>query len=298
MIVTRHNPILGTLVEIALETDDRRLARDVDDDVVAEFDRWERILSIHDPHSEISRWKRREVDGCSPDLRRVLLEAIDWAERSDGAYTLSSGVVADLHRRTGLSGRVPTSEEYEWARHEMEQPILRIDDGEPVRLGNVTGLDLNAFAKGWIVDRAVERATARADIGITINAGGDLRRVSTDPLIVDLENPRRPYDNEPPVARISLTSGGLATTGLGRRSVLVGDELVSHIVDPRTGRPSRRHGSVTIVGPDAATADVLATICYLDDTAIALRRATDLGCGCVIVDLDGHISHNDLVVLT
>ena len=299
MIVSHHHPVLGTLVEIFVGVDDPDLAREVDHVVVSEMVRLEKIFSIFDEDSELSRWKRAEVTMCSPELRRALTEAIAWETSSDGAFTLSSKTWAKLANEAHSNPEASLESVQGEVARLMAIRRVEIVDGEPTRVGDVSDLDLNAFAKGWIVDRAVEHAIDQwPHLDLTVNAGGDLRRVSTSPLVVALENPLRPYDNEPPIACLELVSGGIATSGPSRRSVKVGEHSVSHIIDPRTGRPAAGHGSVTVTAPDAATADVLATICYLDSTERALQRAAQHGCGCVVVGLEGRISHNALVVVT
>lgn len=297
-IVFRHHPIIGTFVEIAVFADGD-VAEELDRLIIDEMTRLEGILSAFDPKSELSRWKRGEVEVCSPELQRILVEANEWERRSSGAFTTRSGLFTDLYRRAATDGRLPSDDEIDLVVRRAGEPAYDIVEGRLHARQNCEGLNLNAFAKGWIVDRASDLARSRhGDVAIVVDAGGDLRYEGHDELIVGVENPLRPYDNEPPLARIRLTTGGLATSGGARRGVQVDGTWISHLVDPRTGRPVDQHASITIVAPDTATADVVATICSAMSPPEALEFATSADCGCVVVDHQGRLSHNDLVFLT
>ena len=64
----------------------------------------------------------------------------------------------------------------------------------------------------------------------------------------------------PPIARLSMTSGGVATSGDYRNVRRVGSRVVSHVIDPRTGYPIDHDlASATVIAPTCAEADGLAT---------------------------------------
>jgi thiamine biosynthesis lipoprotein len=121
-------------------------------------------------------------------------------------------------------------------------------------------MNLNAIAKGWIVDAAVSVAMEDpAATGITVNAGGDIVHRSAEALVIGIEDPRRPYDNVPPLARIRLEAGALATSGTTRRGWEIGGRWYSHVIDPRSGWPVRTTCQASVVADDAAAADAIAT---------------------------------------
>jgi thiamine biosynthesis lipoprotein len=74
---------------------------------------------------------------------------------------------------------------------------------------------------------------------------------------------------------LRLTDQAVATSGHYRRFVMVGDRKVSHILDPRTGMSNEQVSSVTIIAPDAMTADAMTKpVCLLpEDRAISLIEA-------------------------
>ncbi len=76
---------------------------------------------------------------------------------------------------------------------------------------------------------------------------------------------------------IALDGGSLATSGASERSYEIEGGMVAHIVDPRTGRPLHRPGSVTVWHEDALTADILSTALYVLGPKAGLRHADEHG---------------------
>ena len=74
-----------------------------------------------------------------------------------------------------------------------------------------------------------------------------------------MADPHAPAENMPPIAVVRLRGEALATSGGYRRGFEMGGHTVSHILDPRTGRPARQVASASVVAPDCATADALST---------------------------------------
>ena len=86
-----------------------------------------------------------------------------------------------------------------------------------------------------------------------------------------------PELREEPVARLRLSAGSVATSGNSERAVVVDGERLGHILDPRSGRPAPDFGSVTVLAPDATTADAAATAVFVlgPDAGLAWARAQE-----------------------
>jgi thiamine biosynthesis lipoprotein len=72
---------------------------------------------------------------------------------------------------------------------------------------------------------------------------------------------------------VSIDYGSIATTGNSERGIVVDGALCSHVIDPRTGRPVRDFGSVTVWADDATSADALSTGLYVMGPRAALEWA-------------------------
>ena len=143
--------------------------------------------------------------------------------------------------------------------------------------GRVPDVDLDGIAKGYVVDRALAAVTGTSRA--LVNLGGDLACRGT--FTVAIEDPATPYDNAPPLTRVTITDRALATSGTARRGL--------HIRDPRTGRPAEV-ASVTLVAPDAMTADALATIVGILPPDEACELAEQYGAACLVVTPAGPVT--------
>lgn len=65
------------------------------------------------------------------------------------------------------------------------------------------------------------------------------------------------------LGRIDLRNRALGTSGSGRQFIHYRGRRLSHILDPRTGRPAEGVWSATVVAPTAAQADALGTACFV-----------------------------------
>ena len=116
-------------------------------------------------------------------------------------------------------------------------------------------LDPSGFVKGWAVDGAARRLEAAGAQRFYVNAGGDVvARGRPEPARRWRVGVRHPEELERVSAVLEVEDLAVATSGEYERG--------AHIVDPHTGAPPAGLLSVTIVGPDLATADAYATAAF------------------------------------
>ena len=124
-----------------------------------------------------------------------------------------------------------------------------------VRAGASRQLDPSGLVKGWSVDRAAALLDAAGATSYAVNAGGDIRlRGGAQPETVWRVGIQHPLERDRVAAVIETRDLAVATSGAYER----GD----HVIDPHTGRPPAGVLSVTITGPDLATADAYATSAF------------------------------------
>jgi FAD:protein FMN transferase len=107
-------------------------------------------------------------------------------------------------------------------------------------------LDPSGYVKGWAVERAAVFGRGR----FLIDAGGDVVLRGTWRAGI-----RHPFERDKLAAAITVSDCAVATSGAYERG--------PHILDPRTGRPATGLDSVTVIGPDLATADAYATAAFV-----------------------------------
>jgi thiamine biosynthesis lipoprotein len=214
-----------------------------------------RLLEAHDrlsrflPDSELCQLNAdpRESVPVSP----LLLEVADAAGRagllSDGL--VDATLVGEIERagyRESLvedrdrpvPGRLPASDSRQPASASPDCGWRRIAvDRERGTVTRPPGLEIDSggIAKGLLADLVGEALSGYADYAI--DCCGDIRVGGTS------QRPRRALVADPaggePLHELSVIDGGVATSGIARRS-WVGEDGVSahHLLDPATGRPA------------------------------------------------------------
>jgi FAD:protein FMN transferase len=134
--------------------------------------------------------------------------------------------------------------------------------------------------KGLFADLAAR--TLAGNESFAIDCGGDLRLGGSLDRVVRVESP---FDDAI-LHEYSLRSGGVATSGIGRRSWLdASGAPAHHVLDAATGRPAFTGiVQVTALAPTALGAEVLAKAALLSGPAAARRW---LAHGGVVVFDDG-----------
>lgn len=125
-------------------------------------------------------------------------------------------------------------------------------------------LDFNAIAQGYSVD-LIAALLEEADIqNYLVELGGEIRVLGKNEKgkawRLGIEQPVEQEGTSGLSAIIELSAGALATSGSYKRYYEQDGIRYSHTIDPHLGHPVRHNLlSVSVVAPDCATADALAT---------------------------------------
>jgi thiamine biosynthesis lipoprotein len=116
-------------------------------------------------------------------------------------------------------------------------------------------LDPSGLVKGWSVDAAAELLDGRGLRNYAVNAGGDMRvRGGALPEPLWTIGIQHPIERDGVAAVLDASDLAIATSAAYARG--------EHVLDPHTRRPPQDVLSVTITGPDLATADAYATAAF------------------------------------
>ncbi len=260
----RLEPVLGTRLDVSIGAS-RRRADPALRTLLAEIDRLERIFSIFDAGSELSRWKRGELPaGPSAELTAVLVRSADWHRLTNGAFNPSVGQITQRWREAELRNQLPGDDELA-SLAATTLPYV-VSDGHVTQIAPCDAIDMNAFAKGVIIDVAAQTAWhAHTVDSLLINLGGDLVHRGAGGADVTIEHPDR---RRGAAARLRIDNCSVATSGSSWRGVTVGGRWLGHVIDPRTAKPVHTVTSATVVAHDVATADVLATALMVDGEGV------------------------------
>jgi thiamine biosynthesis lipoprotein len=289
---------MGTAVELQLVlagTDADAEGRSYISAAIDEMVRLQNVFSSVDPSSEFSRWARNDITEISAELSQVLSESANWQHSSGGRFNPAVAELTEFWNNAQRVGTMPDAASAQRVADAIASPRWQTGAyGAVEQLGDCSRCTLNAFAKGWIVDRAVEHLTKHHTVRtVTVNAGGDLRRSGANPLIVGIENPFRPFDNEPPIAAISVSNAAVATSGSARKGFRIGGKDFGHVIDPRSGWPVEAIVSLSVVADTAATADVIATVLGVQSPNDAIAEANEMEMAVFLVTEQGEHLRTD-----
>ncbi len=259
-------------MEVTVDATSASAGGEVAGQVFSEISRLQSVFDWFDPTSELWRHHRGEVD-AGPELEAVLALAEAWRARTGGAFDAAVGSLVSLWNEAAGRGTRPTD-------LELARAVVTMSHRDP----DAPPASLNAIAKGWIVDRAAHLGSGNSAVtSLLVNAGGDLVHIGPSPILVGIEDPRRPYDNAPPLLRVFLRGAALATSGNARRGWTIGGQKYGHVIDPRSGWPTGHIASASVIAEDAATSDALATALMVctPEQGLELCRVMNVA-GCII----------------
>lgn len=224
--------------------------------------RVEAHMSTHLDRSELSRLNDAPAGQAVPlsaDTLTVLAAARGFSDATEGAFDVTCRPLVELWRDAGRSGSLPSPPAILQARGRSRWDLLELLPDGAVKSNAGTRVDLGGIAKGWGVDQAAEALEQAGVHGAMVEVGGDLRVLGVQPdrALWPVEV-RHPFADGI-LATLQLSQGAVATSGNYARFAVIEGRRFSHIIDPRTGWPADATPSVTVVAPDAMTADAWAT---------------------------------------
>jgi thiamine biosynthesis lipoprotein len=230
---------------------------------LAEVERLEQVFSLYRPDSALARLNRDGfLDDPPADLLRLLATSARFSTLTDGAFDVTVQPLWDVY---ASHFAVPEADPAGPSRALVDTALTRVGhdrielDARRVSFSMPgMAITLNGIAQGYVTDRVVEVLRrsgiehALVDMGETGAIGG---HPAGTPWSVGLEDPREPGRV---VESVALVDHAIATSGgYGTRFDAAG--RFNHIFDPATGNVSWRYLSVSVVAPDATTADALST---------------------------------------
>lgn len=237
------------------------------------IDQLEQQLSVYRPDSELSlvnQFARESWIETSPRLFELLQLGQQLAGETQGAFDLTS---TPLSRAWGFFDRQPRlipADRVQEALGKVGHSLLELDlDRRAIRyLAPSVEVNLNSIGKGYALDQVTVMFAERGIHDYLIH-GGQSSVVARGQLLpqaqpatgctgwsVGISDPVTPNHR---LGEIQLVDTALATSGSMRQGFFVNGRRLSHIIDPRSGWPVDHWLAVTVLHPQAAQADALAT---------------------------------------
>nr|WP_255535078.1 FAD:protein FMN transferase [Cellulophaga sp. E16_2] len=288
--------LMGSRFDITIVAETESAAKKNIAEVVAEISRIEKIISSWDENSETSEINRnagiKPVKIC-PELFGLIERAIKVSEITDGAFDISYASMDQVWKFDGTMKYPPTPEQITTsiARVGYENIILDQQNSTVFLKKEGMRIGFGALGKGYAAEKAKALMISKKVFAGVINASGDLttwgRQATGEKWIVGISNPLK---KENVFSWMPLDESSIATSGNYEKYVVIDGEKYSHIIDPRTGYPSKGINSVSVLSKSAELCDALATAVFIMgiDTGISFINQLK-GTEVIIVDSENKI---------
>jgi thiamine biosynthesis lipoprotein len=252
--VKRCRPLLGTYVEITLT--DKRDTEWLHQTINKAFyliETVQRMMSFHDPASDISRLNRcghLAPLAVHPWTLQVLKKAVTLSEETGGAFDVT------LAPRLVAAGLLPRhGRQHQLAEAGRWQDIaFPAGESSLVAFHRPLKIDLGGIAKGFAVDKAIDYLASKGVSEAVVNAGGDLRMHGSSQLRVDIRHPQYPQQETIPSVMLRPAVATSAAYFVKQRMSFI---KAHHIIHPHTGQPLKTNQSVSVFSPTCVVADAL-----------------------------------------
>lgn len=259
--------VLGTSFEMIVVDDDAPRVQPAVAAALGEITRLEAVLSTWKEDSELSRFNRAQnAATVSDDLREVLSRCEQWRDKTQGAFSCRLGGLLQTWQKAAESGAGVAPDRVTLRKTARRLAAIEFDPAAAqLPVAPELQRQVDGLAKGYVIDRALA-AARQADpqaTGIKLDIGGDAVYWGVPApgksWQVAITDPRATRDNDGLLATLDLRSQAIASSGHRERGFRIGRRQYSHILDASEGWPAEYAPSATVVAPDAATADALAT---------------------------------------
>lgn len=258
---------MGTRFELVLFGSNEPYLRATGEEAMAEIARVEAQLSLYRSDSDLTDLNLRaseEPVPVDPRFFHVLLRARALWEETGGAFDPTVGPLMRCWGLAGGSGRVPDAAEVAAARATVGMQHVILDPERFTVRFDRSGvqLDLGAIGKGYALERAVDILRDNRIESALLHGGTS----SVYALGAPPGQPawrvaiRDPFSREKePLYCIALRDAALSVSAPHGRSFENGGQRYGHVMDPRTGYPTRGCLLAALVTESPTDGDALST---------------------------------------
>ena len=278
--------VWNTLYSIEYRSD-----RQLDDSIQMVMRQVELSLSAFNPESTVSRVNRSTTpETVDPMFTEVFLASQRLNAYSSGLFDPTVSPLINLwgFGYKGHTDTVPDAEAIASALLSIGIGECRITNDTLYKKSGTTEFNFSAIAKGYGCDRIGTMLTRNGCIDYKVEIGGEIalngqnRRGTDWRIMIDAPVACDTIHHES-LGILSLSHGGIATSGSYRNYHDTSEGRRSHTINPATGYPlehdatAARQVSATVIAVSAMEADGLATACMAMDSnaAIAMIESVD-----------------------
>lgn len=253
-----------------------------------EIEQLEDVMTVYRPTSEMSRVNAEAFDRPVPvgeALFGVLRRAAEIHGQTERAFDIATGRMIKAWGFFAGPRRVPEPDEHAAAMAACGMQHVHLDETQRTVRYTARGLEINlgSIGKGYAIDEAMRRIRQEFGVECCLITGGSSSMSGVGSLwggdngwLIAIEDPEAP---DRTLATVRVRNRAVGTSSAADQHFEANGKRYGHLLDPRTGRPADVLAGVTVLAPDAATADALATAFFvmgLDKTAEFCQNHPDI----------------------
>lgn len=296
--VQKTETIMGTEVTITVTARSPEEGEAAIEAGMAELRRLDAMMSLYKAGSELTKVNLaagKHPVNVSPEMIEVVEHAAKISKLSGGVFDVTVGPFVVLWRMRLKEGTVPTDDELVRVRPRVNYKNIIIDKKASTIFLKKPGMIMDfGGMKGYMADRTADIIKKRGIQNAIIAVAGDIwvlgRRADGAPWRIGVQHPR---EHDKTLAVLELSDKYVSTSGDYERFVIREKKRHHHIIDPRTGKPSKGVISVTLIGDKGAFIDPLAKVPFILGPEEGLKLVKKLGAEAIIVDEEGKVFMTD-----
>jgi thiamine biosynthesis lipoprotein len=261
----RTTLLMGGRFDITIVANDSLEAEKNIDAVIAEITRIENLISDWKPDSQVSEVNQNA--GLKPvkvdrEVFELTQRAIQFSEATKGGFDVSFAAMDKIWKFDGSMTEMPSAEAIKKSVEKVGYKNIILDSVQSTIFLKLKGMKIGfgALGEGYATDKCRAMMIAKGIKAGIINGSGDMstwgKQPNGTPWKIGITNP---FDPEKLIATIPLEQHAITTSGSYEKFVVFNGVRYSHIINPAPGYPATGVFSVTVLGPDAETANGLST---------------------------------------
>ena len=257
---------MGSPCELKFYAENEVSAKEVADKVIADVQRIEQRYSRYREDSVLSGINRAAEEGGSIAVDDETMALLNYAntcyKQSSGMFDISSGILRKAW--DFKTQKIPKKAEIKQLLKSIGWKKIKLGENEISFSVPGMQLDFGGIGKEYAVDRAAAICWQHGIQHGLVNLGGDIKiigpHIDGKPWMVGISHPRKANEL---LTRLSLYSGGVASSGDYQRCIEINGTRYSHVLNPKTGWPVRGLASVTVIAEQCVIAGSACTIAML-----------------------------------
>lgn len=287
---------MGGRFDITIVAKDSLTAEQNIDIVIAEISRIENLISDWKPTSQVSEVNQNA--GIHPvkvdwEVFELTQRAIRFSEITNGGFDISFAAMDKIWKFDGSMTEMPSAEAIKKSVEKVGYKNIVLDSLNSTIFLKLKGMKIGfgALGEGYATDKCRAMMLAKGIQAGIVNGSGDMSTWGKQPngkaWNIGITNPFSP---DKLVAVVPINNGAVTTSGSYEKFVVFDGKRYSHIINPATGYPATGLCSVTVLGPNAETANGLSTsLMVLEKTAGLLLLDLFPDYSCVMITDKGKV---------